>query len=78
MAVVGLPQEQWGKAPHAVVVLRHGATATGADLRQFARDHLAHFKVPQGFHFVAELLKAATGKLQKYVLRGGRANLAKQ
>ncbi len=78
IAVVGLPHEKWGEAPHAFVVLRTGASATEAELRQFARDHLAHFKVPQGFTFLAELPKTATGKLQKYVLRGGRANLARQ
>jgi len=78
VAVVGLPHAKWGEAPHAFIVLRTGATATEAELRQFARDHLAHFKVPQGFTFLAELPKTATGKLQKYVLRGRRANLAKQ
>ncbi len=78
VAVVGLPHEKWGEAPHAFVVLRPGASATEAELRQFARDHLAHFKVPQGFTFLAELPKTATGKLQKYVLRGGRANFARQ
>jgi len=78
VAVVGLPHEKWGEAPQAFVVLRPGASATEAELRQFARDHLAHFKVPQGFTFLAELPKTATGKLQKYVLRGGRANFARQ
>jgi fatty-acyl-CoA synthase len=47
-------------------------------LRQFCRDHLAHFKVPHGFTFVTELPKTATGKIQKYVLRGGRANITRQ
>jgi fatty-acyl-CoA synthase len=78
IAVVGLPHEKWGEAPHAFVVLKTGAAATDADLRQFARDHLAHFKVPQGFTFVAELPKTATGKIQKYILRGGRPNMAPQ
>ncbi len=78
VAVVGLPHEKWGEAPQAFVILRTGTSATEAELRQFARDHLAHFKVPQGFTFLTELPKTATGKLQKYVLRGGRANLAKQ
>ncbi len=78
VAVVGLPHAKWGEAPHAFIVLRTGAAATEAELRQFARDHLAHFKVPQGFTFLAELPKTATGKLQKYVLRGRRANLVKQ
>ena len=47
VAVVGLPDEQWGEAPHAFVVLKPGATATEDELRQFAREHMAHFKVPR-------------------------------
>ena len=77
-AVVGMPHEKWGEAPHAFVVLRAGATATEAELKQFARDRLAHFKVPQWVSLVADLPKTATGKIQKYVLRGGRAAIAKQ
>ena len=69
VAVVGLPDEKWGEAPHAFVVLRPGATATEEEMRQFARDTMAHFKVPQTFTFVTELPKTATGKIQKYVLR---------
>ena len=77
-AVVGLPDPRWGEAPHAFVVLKAGASATAAELREFARANLAHFKTPHSFTFVAELPKTATGKIQKYVLRGGRANLARQ
>jgi acyl-CoA synthetase (AMP-forming)/AMP-acid ligase II len=78
VAIVGLPDERWGEAPHAFVVLRHGASVTEDELRQFARDHLAHFKAPHRINFVPELPKTATGKIQKYVLRGGRAAIAKQ
>jgi fatty-acyl-CoA synthase len=77
VAIVGLPHEKWGEAPHAFVVLKTGAIATPEELREFARDNLAHFKAPQGFSFVAELPKTATGKVQKYVLRG-RPAIAKQ
>jgi fatty-acyl-CoA synthase len=70
VAIVGLPHVHWGEAPQAFVVLKAGATATEEELRQFARDHLAHFKAPQGVTFVQELPKTATGKVQKYVLRG--------
>ncbi len=77
VAIVGLPHERWGEAPHAFVVLQTGAAASEAELREFARAHLAHFKAPQGFTFVAELPKTATGKVQKYVLRGKPA-IAKQ
>jgi fatty-acyl-CoA synthase len=78
VAVVGMKDAQWGEAPHAFVVLKPGATASAEDLRQFARNHLAHFKVPRAFNFVQELPKTATGKIQKYVLRGGQAAIARQ
>ena len=77
-AVVGLPDERWGEAPHAFIVLKDGAATTPEVLREFSRARLAHFKTPHSFTFVAELPKTATGKIQKFVLRGGRANLATQ
>jgi fatty-acyl-CoA synthase len=78
VAVVGMPSEQWGESPHAFVIVRAGASVTGAELRDFVRGQLAHFKCPQAFHFVTELPKTATGKIQKYVLRGHRAGIAAQ
>ena len=78
VAIVGVPHPRWGEAPHAFVVLRSGAVATEDELREFARSHLAHFKAPHGVTFVEELPKTATGKIQKYVLRGGRSAIAKQ
>jgi fatty-acyl-CoA synthase len=78
VAIVGLPDERWGEAPHAFVVLNAGATATEAELRDYARDHLAHFKAPKGITFLPELPKTATGKVQKYVLRGGKSAISKQ
>jgi fatty-acyl-CoA synthase len=78
VAVVGMPHEKWGESPHAFVVLRAGASATEAEMRDFARSALAHFKVPSAFHFVSELPKTATGKIQKFVLRGRRAAIMRQ
>ena len=78
VAVVGLPHEKWGEAPHAFVVLKPGATLAEAELRGFARERLAGFKVPKGMTVVTELPKTATGKIQKYVLRGGRGAVAAQ
>jgi fatty-acyl-CoA synthase len=77
VAIVGLPHERWGEAPHAFVVLRSGARASDEELLAFARNNLAHFKAPHGVTFLPELPKTATGKVQKYVLRGGAA-IAKQ
>ncbi len=78
VAIVGLPDERWGEAPHAFVVLKAGATATAAELRDFARAHLAHFKAPKEVTFLSELPKTATGKVQKYVLRRGKSAISKQ
>ncbi len=78
VAVVGMPHEKWGEAPHAFVVFRASMSATAEELRAFVREHLAHFKCPQAFHFVGELPKTATGKVQKFVLRGKRAGIATQ
>jgi fatty-acyl-CoA synthase len=73
-----MPHKRWGEAPQAFVVLRDGATASEGELTAHVRRHLAHFKTPQWVSFVKELPKTATGKIQKYVLRGGRAGIARQ
>lgn len=77
-AIVGLPHERWGEAPHAYVVICDGADLTEDEVIDFARANLAHFKAPHGVTFVKELPKTATGKIQKYVLRGGRSAISKQ
>jgi fatty-acyl-CoA synthase len=77
-AVVGMPHERWGESPHAFVILRDGANATEDALQQHVRDSLAHFKTPQWVSFVEDLPKTATGKVQKYVLRGGHAGITRQ
>ena len=78
IAIVGLPDEKWGETPHAFVVLRDGASATEAEIIEFVRERLAHFKAPRGVSLVSELPKTATGKIQKYVLRKGAPNLTHQ
>jgi len=78
VGVVGMPHERWGESPHAFIVLADGKTATADELRAHARENLAHFKVPSAFHFVKELPKTATGKIQKYLLRQGKAGISAQ
>jgi len=78
VAVVGVPHDTWGEAPHAFVVLRSGASLDEAEMRTFARERLAGFKVPKGLTILGELPKTATGKIQKYILRGGRAAISAQ
>src|SRR5882724_1735995 len=78
VSIVGQPHERWGEAPHAFVVLRQGAQTDEAELREFARANLAHFKAPHSVTFVQELPKTATGKIQKYILRGRTTAIAPQ
>jgi fatty-acyl-CoA synthase len=68
-AVVAKPDDKWGETPCAFVVLKSEARGvTAAELVQWCRDHLAHFKCPRHIVF-RELPKTSTGKIQKFVLR---------
>jgi len=78
VAIVGLPHERWGEAPHAFVVLKPNAQTNESELREFARANLAHFKAPHSVTFMNELPKTATGKIQKYILRGRSTAIAPQ
>jgi fatty-acyl-CoA synthase len=78
VAVVGMPHEKWGESPHAFVVLHPATTATEDEIKQFVRDRLAHFKMPQWVTVVDDLPKTATGKVQKFVLRGRRSAIMRQ
>ncbi len=68
-AVVGVPDERWGETVKALVVLRAGAGVTEAELKEFCRARLAHFKCPTSIDFRDSLPRTATGKLQKFKLR---------
>jgi acyl-CoA synthetase (AMP-forming)/AMP-acid ligase II len=70
VAVIGVPDEKWGETVKALVVLAPGGEASEADLIGHAREHLAHYKCPTSVEFRAELARTATGKLQKFKLRG--------
>jgi fatty-acyl-CoA synthase len=68
-AVVAAPDERFGEAPVALIVLKPGMTATAAELRAHCRRNLARFKVPREFHFRDSLPKGGTGKILKAELR---------
>jgi fatty-acyl-CoA synthase len=67
-AVVARPDEKWGETPCAFVTLREGMAASEAEIIDFCRQHLAHFKAPKTVVF-APLPKTSTGKVQKFILR---------
>jgi long-chain acyl-CoA synthetase len=69
VAVVGVPDERWGEAVKACVVLKPGARATEEEIVAFARERIAAFKAPRSVDFLAQLPRNSTGKLLKRELR---------
>lgn len=67
-AVVGVPDEEMGKCVLAVVELRPGATATAADVIDFCRRDLAHYKCPRRVEFVDRLPREPQGKVRRFEL----------
>lgn len=67
-AVVAMPDPKWGETPCAFVELAEGQQADRDDLRDWCRQHLAHYKVPHHFVF-AQIPRTSTGKIQKFLLR---------
>ncbi|HVP31553.1 MAG TPA: long-chain fatty acid--CoA ligase [Myxococcota bacterium] len=68
-AVVGVPHESHGEEVKAVVALRPGATATGAELVAFCKERLAAYKYPRHVEIRDALPKGPTGKILKRELR---------
>lgn len=68
-AVIGLPDAKWGESVLAIVVRIPGSSLPEADLIEWTRDQLAHFKCPRRVEFVDVLPRNATGKLLKRDLR---------
>lgn len=60
-----MPHDKLGEEVAAAVVLREGAEAAESELRGFAAERLADFKVPRKIVFLDEIPKGATGKLQR-------------
>jgi len=60
-----LPHPKLGEEVAAAIVLREGCSASEVELREFATQHLADFKIPRKILFLEEIPKGATGKLQR-------------
>ena len=75
-AVIGTPDEIRGEVLEAFVVLRDSAPGSpelAAELQRLVKDKFAAHAYPRRIHFVPELPKTPSGKVQRFILRSGRA-----
>jgi len=69
IAVIGLPDEQWGESVVAVAALKDGHTLDLEELREFATERLARYKLPRRLEIVPALPRNPAGKVLKFELR---------
>jgi long-chain acyl-CoA synthetase len=72
VATIGVPDAEWGEVVKAVVELAPGVAGTpalAAELIEFTRERLAHFKCPRSVDFVDHLPRDDNGKIYKRRLR---------
>jgi fatty-acyl-CoA synthase len=69
VAVFGIPDEYYGEEIMAWVQLHENETMTEQEVRDFCKDHIAHFKIPKYIWFVKDFPMTVTGKLQKFRMR---------
>ncbi|KEI45315.1 long-chain fatty acid--CoA ligase [Saccharopolyspora rectivirgula] len=73
-AVIGIPDEKWSERPLAAVVLKEGQQVEAVELREFLRDKLAKWQLPEYWTFIPEVPKTSVGKFDKKVLRKQHAD----
>jgi len=69
VAVIGVPDDQWGESVKAIIELRSGASATEEEIIAFCGEHLADYKKPRSVDFVGALPRNPAGKLLKTTIR---------
>ncbi len=69
VAVIGIPDEQYGEEIKAYVVLKEGKKVSENEIIEFSKDHIAAYKYPRSVEFLSALPMSATGKILKKELR---------
>lgn len=72
VAVIAVPDDRWGEAVAACVVLRAGSSVTEDDIRNICRERVASYKVPKHVEFLDVLPKNGVGKIMRRTLREER------
>ncbi len=67
--IVGVPDDKYGEAVAACIILRPGQTLDAEGVRAYCKDQIAHYKVPRYLEFMEAFPMTATGKPQKFALR---------
>jgi fatty-acyl-CoA synthase len=68
-AVFGVPDKRMGEQVAAWIQLHAGENMTASEIRDFCKDKIAYFKIPEYIQFVDEFPLTVTGKLQKFKMR---------
>ena len=69
VAVVGVPDDKWGEAIKAFVVLNEGSSISAEDIIEFSRTRIAKFKCPKSIDFIDVLPRNMSGKILRRELR---------
>jgi fatty-acyl-CoA synthase len=68
--IVGIPDEKWGEVGKAFIVLKPTETMNNGEVFEFLKGKVAEYKIPKVVEYVEELPKTASGKIQKFLLKG--------
>ena len=75
-AVIGVPDDEFGEAVAACIVLEEGGAANAQELIEHCRARIASYKKPRHVHFLDDLPRTGTGKVMKQALRKRLAELS--
>ncbi len=69
VAVIGVPNEEWGEEVKALVIVKEGKTITAQEILDYCKQNLAGYKRPRTVELVDDFPRTATGKVLKRILR---------